>query len=46
MVFIMVFVCPGMATAEKLIYNRLIVFINKQNVLRDAQYGFRDKKVN
>jgi hypothetical protein len=33
-----------MATAEKLIYNRLILFINKHNILRDSQYSFRDKK--
>ena len=27
----------------KLIYNRLILFINKHNILIDAQRGFRDK---
>ena len=27
---------------EKLIYNRLILFINKHNILTDAQHGFRD----
>jgi len=28
---------------EKLIYGILILFINKHNILTDAQHGFRDK---
>ena len=37
------FVSAGMATTEELIYNRLILFINKHNILTDDRYGFRDK---
>jgi len=33
-----------MATTEELIYNRLILFINKHNILTVDQYGFRNKK--
>jgi len=31
---------------EKLIYNRLILFINKHNILTDDQHGFRDNNSN
>ena len=37
------FVSGGMATAEELIYNRLMLFIYKHNILTDDRYGFRDK---
>jgi len=29
---------------KKQIYNRLILFINKHNILTDAEHGFRDNK--
>ena len=29
---------------EKLIYNRLIHFISKHDILTDAEHGFRDNK--
>jgi hypothetical protein len=31
-------------TVEKLVYNRLMSFITKNNILNDAQHGFREGK--